>query len=67
MSKTTKVSVPKSAGDEITVSIGGSEPTRYKVTDGHVTVNNEDLDTFLRGVPGAEAQTSTTTDTQKEG
>jgi hypothetical protein len=60
MSKTTKVSVPKDSGDEITLTIAGGEPTRYKVTDGHVTVPNENLDTFLSAVPGSSQVTEST-------
>ena len=52
-----KVRVPKSAGEEITLTRGGESKT-YRVTDGQVTVASDDLDNFLRAVPGAEAPKS---------
>ena len=57
MSKTTKVVVPKEAGDSIQIFDGGESQT-YKVTDGHVTVASEDVDKFLGAVTGSSAEGS---------
>lgn len=49
-----RVRVPKSAGDEITITPGGGEPHTYKVgDDGTVTVAAADLPLFLAVVDGA--------------
>lgn len=49
-----KVRVPKSAGTEITITRGGSEPQTYKVgEDGTVTVNDADLHHFLAVMDGS--------------
>lgn len=58
--QTTKVTVPKEHGDDIRVSYGG-EIENYRVTDGHVTVQNRHLDKFLRNVQGAKAVDATAT------
>lgn len=57
MATTTKVNVPKDAGDEIVVRYSGGDPVTYKVRDGHVTVDNENVDAFLRAIAGSEAST----------
>ncbi len=46
-SKHTRITVPKERGDEIIVRWNGDDPTNYKVTDGHVSVENENVDRFL--------------------
>lgn len=53
MAQSTKVNVPADAGDEITIRYAGADPVSYKVTDGHVTVQNEDVDAFVTAIPGA--------------
>lgn len=50
---TQKVKVPQKDG-EISVSIGGNEPTRYRVTDGEVSVKEEDVDRFVAAIVGSE-------------
>lgn len=54
MASTTRVSVPKSAGDEIVVSWDGDAPKTYKVTDGHVAIENENVDRFLTIFEGSK-------------
>lgn len=51
-----KVNVPQKDG-EIVVTVGGLEPTTYKVTDGTVSVKDADLPRFLAVVDGAKADT----------
>lgn len=53
MPSNTKVKVPSSVGDEITVSYAGGEPVTYKVTDGTTSVKDEHLTTFLGAVEGS--------------
>ena len=57
-----KVRVPKSAGDQITITRGGVEPQSYKVgEDGTVTVAAADLTHFLAVVDGStEAKPAST-------
>lgn len=53
--KTVKVSVPKGAGDRITVRAGAEEPVDLAVKDGKVTVKDPRvLRAVLGGVPGAK-------------
>ena len=49
-----KVRVPKSHGEQITLTRGGSEPQTYKVADdGTVSVKDDDLIHFLAVVDGS--------------
>lgn len=58
MAETTRVNVPETHGREITVSYNGDEPLTYRVTDGHVTVDNQHLPHFLAVVDGSTVATS---------
>lgn len=49
----TKLRVPQAKG-EITIAVGGQEPTTYKVTNHEVTVEEPDVDRFLSQVDGSE-------------
>ena len=60
-----KVSVPKSAGDEIQISRNGDEPKTYRVTDGHITVASDDLEHVLNVVEGSKQAGGTTTATKE--
>lgn len=61
-----KVSVPKRHGDEITIT-RNSVSTRYKVTEGEVTVKEADLDRFLHVIDGSkEVSGSSSGSTKKE-
>lgn len=53
-SKHTRISVPKELGDEITVRWDGDDPTTYKVSDGHVNIENENADRFLGLIDGSK-------------
>ena len=39
---------------EIVIAVGGDEPTVYKVTNGEVTVKQEEVDRFVSQVDGAK-------------
>lgn len=55
MSDKIKIRVPKEAGDEITLRLGGADPVTYKVTQGTVVVPDEATATALvAAVDGAE-------------
>jgi hypothetical protein len=58
---TTKVRVPKSAGEEITISYAGDEPITYRVTDGTTSVRDEHLNSFLGVVEGSTTVGGTAT------
>ena len=60
MANTTRVDVPKSAGDEITVRYRGGDPITYKVRDGHVTVDDRHVEKFLGAVEGSKASAGNT-------
>lgn len=60
MAKNTTVRVPQSDG-EISISVAGDEPTTYKVTDGQVSVANEEVDRFLAVVDGSKVVGGSTT------
>lgn len=51
--KTHKVTVPESAGAELTIRRGGLEPKRYEVDNHTVTVDDADLEHFLAHVEGS--------------
>jgi hypothetical protein len=57
-SKNTRVTVPKEVGDEIIVRWNGDDPTTYKVTDGHVSVENENVERFLAHFDGSKVAAS---------
>jgi hypothetical protein len=63
-----KVSVPESAGEKIRIAYGGAKPVEYKVTGGHVEVDAQHVDAFLRNVEGAKVDAGNTgsTSTKKE-
>jgi hypothetical protein len=52
--KHTRITVPKEVGDEITVRWNGDDPTTYKVTDGHVSVESENVERFLAHFDGSK-------------
>lgn len=55
MPATHKVSVPKTAGDEIVITFGGDPDSAvtYKVTDGQTTVRDEHLASFVSAIEGS--------------
>ena len=60
-----KVSVPKSVGDEVTIT-RRSEAKTWRITDGEATVAADDLDLFLGNVEGAREVAKPATSSQKE-
>lgn len=55
--KTTRVSVPKELANddgEIVVRWDGDDPTKYKVNDGHVAVENSNVERFLAHFDGTK-------------
>lgn len=54
-----QVRVPQADG-EIVVSVGGREPTTYKVTDHQVTVEEPDVDRLLSQIDGSKIVGGTT-------
>jgi hypothetical protein len=63
-----KIRVPESVGDEVAVTYGHPDKgtVRYAVTDGVVEVAEDDVDTFLRSVAGAETAESPAPRTKAE-
>ena len=59
------VKVPQSDG-EVSISIGGDEPKVYKVTDGAVSVPEENVARFLAAVDGSKVAGGSTTGPKKE-
>lgn len=60
-----KVSVPKSAGDRITVNRAGEEKS-YPVSDGEVTVAADDVEHFLTVVDGSKEVAKPAASSKKE-
>lgn len=48
-----KIKVPQKSGG-ITIDTGDGAPTVYRVSDGEVSVKDEDADRFIAAVPGAK-------------
>lgn len=65
MPKNISVSVPQ-AGGEISISVGGDEPKVYKVSDGSVSVPEENVARFLTAVDGSKVASGNTTGPKKE-
>jgi hypothetical protein len=62
MANTTRVSVPKEVGEEIVVRWNGDDPITYKVTDNHVTVENENVERFFSLFEGSKVIDATKAD-----
>ncbi len=56
----TKVKVPQTEG-EIVIAVAGDEPTTYKVSDGQVSVAEQDVERFLAVVDGSKVAGGSTT------
>jgi hypothetical protein len=65
MPKNVSVKVPQSDG-EIAIAVGGDEPKVYKVTDGAVSVPEENVARFLAAVDGSKVAGGTTTAARKD-
>jgi len=65
MSKT-KVNVPQKDG-EVVVRRGGAEPVTYKVTDGHVSVDEADAEWFAAQFDGSKPASGSPAATPTQG
>ncbi len=60
-----KVRVGQEDG-EISLSVGGDDPTTYKVTGGQVTVAEKDVERFLTAIDGSKVAGGSSASTVKK-
>lgn len=65
MPKNVSIKVPQDSG-EIAISIGGDEPRVYRVSDGSVSVPEENVARFLAAVDGSKVVGGNTTAATKK-
>lgn len=65
MSKTAKINVPSSHGDEIVISLNGEDPQTFKVHDGHITVPTEVAPRIAAALDGEVVESASATPAAK--